>query len=45
MAEILNITERAYQYYESGTRQPNLSTLVQIATILKVSADYLLDLN
>lgn len=40
-AEILNITERNYQYYESGQREPNLKTLVSIATEFDVSIDYL----
>lgn len=43
MAELIETTERAYQYYESGTRNPNLYTLVRISRILKVSTDYLLD--
>ena len=42
MAELLNTTERNYQYYESGAREPNLETFVSISDILDVSADYLL---
>ena len=42
MADLLGISHRAYQYYESGNREPNLTYLVQIADILDVSLDYLL---
>lgn len=42
MADLLGISNRAYQYYESGSREPNLTYLVQIADILEVSLDYLL---
>lgn len=41
MAELLGTTERNYQYYESGAREPNLETFVDISDILNVSADYL----
>ena len=41
MAELLGTTERNYQYYESGTREPNLETFVAISDILDVSLDYL----
>ncbi len=42
MAERLNITERAYQYYESGQREPNIDTLFDISNIFDISIDYLL---
>ncbi len=42
MAERLNISERAYQYYESGQREPNLDTLFDISNIFDISIDYLL---
>ena len=38
----LGISERAYQYYESGDREPNMETLKSIADTLDVSIDYLL---
>lgn len=41
-AEILGITERNYQYYEAGKREPNVTTLISIASKLDVSIDYLL---
>lgn len=39
MANILGITERGYRYYENGQREPNLSALVLIADLLKISLD------
>lgn len=45
MAELLSTTERNYQYYEAGAREPNLETLVDIAHELGVSADYLVGLS
>lgn len=42
MAKNLGISERGYRYYEMGTREPNLSTLVQIADVLNVSLDKLI---
>ena len=45
IAEILEITPRAYQYYEEGKREPNYDKLVTLAQQLKVSTDYLLGLS
>ena len=42
MADKLELSLRAYQFYESGKREPSLRTLVKIADILIVSTDYLL---
>lgn len=42
MADQLELSLRAYQFYESGKREPPLQTLVKIADILIVSTDYLL---
>lgn len=42
MAALLSTTERNYQYYEAGTREPSLETFIEIVTALDVSADYLL---
>ena len=39
MAEWLEMTPNAYQKYELGTREPNLTTLIKIADILEVSLD------
>lgn len=41
MAELLSTTERNYQYYEAGAREPTLETFVEIADVLQVSTDYL----
>ena len=40
-AKILKLGNRTYQYYESGEREPTLSTLVRIADFYDVSLDYL----
>ncbi|MDR2558387.1 MAG: helix-turn-helix domain-containing protein [Oscillospiraceae bacterium] len=45
MAELIGTTERHYQHYEAGTREPNLTTFKRIAETINVSADYLLGIN
>ena len=45
IATILEITPRAYQYYEEGKREPDFDKLVTLAKHLKVSSDYLLGLS
>ena len=45
IADILEITPRAYQYYEEGNREPNYEKLVILCQHLKVSSDYLLGLS
>ncbi len=42
LAESLGLTERAYQHYELGTREPNIETLVKLSLILDISLDELL---
>lgn len=42
VAAHLGMTERSYQHYEGGSRRPNFETLVALADLLDVSADYLL---
>jgi DNA-binding XRE family transcriptional regulator len=43
MTELLGISSvRHYQHYEAGTKEPNITTLKRIATILKVSTDELI---
>ena len=42
VAEHLDMTPRAYQYYEGGRRRPDFETLVALADLLEVSTDYLL---
>lgn len=39
MAKRLGISERGYRNYEIGCREPNMSALIQIADILRVSLD------
>lgn len=40
-AKEFNIVVRAYQRYEYGEREPQLSTLIRIADFYSVSLDYL----
>ena len=41
VADYLQISERAYQHYELGTREPNVDTLILLANYFDVSLDYL----
>lgn len=42
IAESIGISLRAYQYYESGKRNPDTSVLEKMADYFQVSTDYLL---
>lgn len=42
VAELINVSESLIGLYENGTRQPSLSSLIKLASIYKVSTDYLL---
>lgn len=42
LAEKLFITVRTLQFYEQGTREPSLETLIRIAEILNITTDELL---
>ncbi len=41
LAEILGVTTRAYQFYESGRSEPNIKTLIALADHFNISIDYL----
>lgn len=41
VANGIGVTERNYQYYESGEREPSMSTLLALADYFDVSLDYL----
>lgn len=41
VAKEIGVAVRAYQHYEYGEREPQLSTLVRIADFYDVSLDYL----
>lgn len=45
MANVLGITRQAYGNYESGKREPNLSSMNKLASFFNVSTDYLLGLT
>ena len=40
-AKEIEISARAYQYYEAGEREPNLSVLIRMADFYGVTLDYL----
>lgn len=41
LANLLSVSVRAYQYYESGKRQPTIENLIALADYFNVSLDYL----
>lgn len=41
IATHFGITPRAWRFYESGKREPNISVLIAIADYFNVSLDYL----
>lgn len=41
LAEHLGTTVRAIAYYESGSREPNIATLIALADYFGCSIDYL----
>ena len=45
VATYCDITEKAYQNYELGVREPKLSIITRIAQFYKVSIDYLVGLT
>lgn len=42
LADFLGITERSYQRYEAGDREPDIRGLNKLADYYKVTVDYLL---
>lgn len=42
IAEIINVSQQSYSDYENEKTNPDLTTLVKIADVLKVSIDYLI---
>lgn len=41
VAEKVNITQRAYAFYETGDREPSIDTLIKIANLYNVPIDIL----
>ena len=41
VAKELNITQRAYSHYETGTREPSIDLLIDIANYYKIPIDVL----
>ena len=42
IARLLDVSDSLIGLYETGVRQPSLSTLIKLSSIYKVSTDYLL---
>lgn len=42
LADLLGISPRAFRFYESGAREPNIAALIALANFFDVSLDYLL---
>ncbi len=41
LADLLGISTRAWRFYESGDREPNIHGLITLADYFNVSLDYL----
>lgn len=41
LADYLEVSDRAYQHYEAGTREPSIEKLIALADYFGVSIDYL----
>jgi transcriptional regulator with XRE-family HTH domain len=41
VADYLNVTHAAYNFYERGSREPNITTLIRLADLFDVPLDLL----
>jgi len=41
LSKLINVSQRAYSFYETGAREPNISTLIKLADIFSVPLDIL----
>lgn len=39
LSDIINITQRAYSFYETGAREPSIDTLIKLADFYGVPLD------
>lgn len=42
IAKIINISQRAYSFYEKGEREPSIETILKLAEYYQVPTDILL---
>ncbi len=42
IAKIINISQRAYSFYEKGEREPSIDTILKLADYYQVPTDILL---
>ena len=45
VAKLIGVNKSAISTYENNTRQPSFDILVRLATLYRVSTDYLLDMT
>ncbi len=45
MSDLLGIARGCYAHYEQGVREPHITLLAKICTILEISSDYLIGLS
>lgn len=45
VAKYLNIAQNTYSRYETGEREPSISTLMKLAKFYRVSLDYLVEMK
>ncbi len=45
LSEMLNLTQKTYAYYESGTRSLPIDVLINIAEYYNTTTDYILGLT
>ena len=41
LSDLIGVTPRAWRFYESGDREPNITNLIALADFFNVSIDYL----
>jgi len=41
LSDLIGVTPRAWRFYESGDREPNITSLIALADFFDVSIDYL----
>lgn len=45
LAKAVNITQRNISFYETGTNQPDIKTIIALAKFFNVTTDYLLGVS
>lgn len=45
LAKAVNVTQRNISFYETGTNEPDIKTIIALAKFFNVSTDYILGLS